>query len=95
MKHTCSHEAALLFKLKAACRLGYTNPSRTYHYLAGGTRASRQRYDFNICEETAGLLIRMISFQVTPAELIDIEFYQAKAQENPEHQDDTSCQPRE
>lgn len=25
----CSHVAALLFKVEVACRLGYTNPSRT------------------------------------------------------------------
>ena len=25
----CSHVAALLFKVEAACRLGYINPSRT------------------------------------------------------------------
>ena len=35
----------------------------------------------------------MILFQLTPAELIDIEFIKPKHSKNPEHQDDTSVLP--
>ena len=35
----------------------------------------------------------MIVFQVTPVELIDIEFIKPKHSKNPEHQDNTSVLP--
>ena len=35
----------------------------------------------------------MILFQVTAAELIDVEFIKPKHSKNPEHQDDTSVLP--
>ena len=35
----------------------------------------------------------MILFQVTPVELIDVEFIKPKHSKNPEHQDDTSVLP--
>ena len=71
-----SQVAALLFKLEAVCRLGYTITHQEHHCLASGTRASRQRYNFIICEEIDHL--QMILFPVTPAELIDVEFIKPK-----------------
>ena len=57
----CSHVAALLFKLEAICRSVILN-LQEHCCLASGTRASRQQYNFIVCEEI--YYLHMILFQV-------------------------------
>ena len=86
-----SHVAALLFKLEAACRLGYTNPSRTL-LPCKWNQSFKTEVRFYYMWRHQLLTYDIVTTQVTPAELFDIEFVKPKHSKNSKHQ--VFCQPR-
>ena len=81
--------AALFFKFEIAYRLGYTNPLRTLLSCKWNQNLKQDRHMMSLY--MINYLHNGVMFQVTPAELIDIEFIKPKHIKNHEQQDNTSA----